>query len=855
MVRRFLWYKFFLHGLDTKTYVLNTTKGLAAMREFKSSLRCGMKCIAKHPSSDTWSVAKVIESKDESISLRFENWAEVQKHGIWHSQILPVDTFKKVTSRAPNAKRSSMKRKLTEEKYNPSIKDGNTNDNDGDNDDTCNKKDVEPEELLVSPMQIHSSKPGSHTANLNACTFYFKEIFLSDMHELIRKANVDDFESISAIGRRIFSYENVYNHNEKLRDHINESLEAVEVDMVINKALRSMDTWKLKKLKAGEFCDIYQSRYGSWYHSKVKTRVGNIIDVHYNGWAAKFDETIDLTDPDGVRSLIYPPHTFSTARKVTLKKVKRNTHTYIPVETIVVDGVEREDTYWNRTGTDAPESWNQGEKVWVRGKGYVDASEYKSLQEFKVSRTGRAIKSVVSTKADAPTTKPKRDKVRMYGERETDVEDNNDFLCSICEQLEADDHSDLILCDGPCLKSWHLGCMGSKDPSVFPDTWKCDDCESEKHQCYICDDYGRDNKDVFKCLDRKCGLYFHYSCLTQLDVEYKIIQEPSEDLEKIPSLGRDVYRKEFSPVKGRNTKAMTVKEVEESLSSLKEGSRMYEKTLTLLQTLRAEEAALKESQQKNMFIFKCPRHFCQTCYSFYGDNSTEGGGKKSKYFKRRPEALLRCIGKSCGKAYHFSCLPPGSRHGQGDLCLVCICNDHMSMPMPKAETSGCVERAPANNLLWDQLESFLPTDEQQSDKIDDPFVFRLPLSFRKDVNSAAPQFKHLFNLDYDSYPGGVKAVPIQLPMECCTCEPISVVEKSPMKKKSKNLADVENNDKPVKACGSRCLNRNLFIECYDVPGKKSDAICNVSDSCNGDCGNRQVLSTSIEYAYFIYPVC
>ena len=35
------------------------------------------------------------------------------------------------------------------------------------------------------------------------------------------------------------------------------------------------------------------------------------------------------------------------------------------------------------------------------------------------------------------------------------------------------------------------------------------------------------------------------------------------------------------------------------------------------------------------------------------------------------------------------------------------------------------------------------------------------------------------------------------------------------------------------------MNRTIFVECYDIPGKKSDQICNAAYSCNGDCGNRQ----------------
>jgi hypothetical protein len=43
-------------------------------------------------------------------------------------------------------------------------------------------------------------------------------------------------------------------------------------------------------------------------------------------------------------------------------------------------------------------------------------------------------------------------------------EDHNDWICGVCCLSEAFDGSDLMLCDGPCLRSFHIGCLEkSKD--------------------------------------------------------------------------------------------------------------------------------------------------------------------------------------------------------------------------------------------------------------------------------------------------------------------------------------------------------------------------------------------------------
>ena len=39
--------------------------------------------------------------------------------------------------------------------------------------------------------------------------------------------------------------------------------------------------------------------------------------------------------------------------------------------------------------------------------------------------------------------------------------DKNEWVCGKCGFLNAEDGSDLVLCDGPCLGSFHLGCLDS----------------------------------------------------------------------------------------------------------------------------------------------------------------------------------------------------------------------------------------------------------------------------------------------------------------------------------------------------------------------------------------------------------
>jgi hypothetical protein len=58
-----------------------------------------------------------------------------------------------------------------------------------------------------------------------------------------------------------------------------------------------------------------------------------------------------------------------------------------------------------------------------------------------------------------------------YGVCEGEEDDNNDWICSVCYLSEAFDGSDLMLCDGPCLRSFHIGCLGQSKSLVIIIYW------------------------------------------------------------------------------------------------------------------------------------------------------------------------------------------------------------------------------------------------------------------------------------------------------------------------------------------------------------------------------------------------
>ncbi|KAE9128742.1 Chromodomain-helicase-DNA-binding protein 9 [Phytophthora fragariae] len=70
---------------------------------------------------------------------------------------------------------------------------------------------------------------------------------------------------------------------------------------------------------------------------------------------------------------------------------------------------------------------------------------------------------------------------------------DSDDLCTLCG-----DGGLILLCDGPCHRSFHLECVGMKD-EPNDEQWLCPDCAEGRHMCLI----------------SKCGRFYHKGCLAK----------------------------------------------------------------------------------------------------------------------------------------------------------------------------------------------------------------------------------------------------------------------------------------------------------------------------------------------------
>ena len=123
---------------------------------------------------------------------------------------------------------------------------------------------------------------------------------------------------------------------------------------------------------------------------------------------------------------------------------------------------------------------------------------------------------------DAPATEAEPSDLKRThdeaGVKETVNPDRNDWLCAACIQFKApfetpENPGVLLMCDGPCRRSWHTDCLEVDMPES--DEWFCPDCSDNTHPCSFCGDTASEGNAVSKCSVSGCRFFFHVNCVLE----------------------------------------------------------------------------------------------------------------------------------------------------------------------------------------------------------------------------------------------------------------------------------------------------------------------------------------------------
>ncbi|GKY94692.1 hypothetical protein MPSEU_000434700 [Mayamaea pseudoterrestris] len=392
---------------------------------------------------------------------------------------------------------------------------------------------------------------------------------------------------------------------------------------------------------------------------------------------------------------------------------------------------------------------------------------------------------------DLPSPPPgsKTNKKRKKTGDDVENEFDKEWICAECKEAECalaqdDDAEKLLLCEGPCRRLFHYPCANLQRLPADDEPFHCLDCSSSRHRCAICQDYGNDGIDVFKCRRENCGYFFHEGCLAIRSIDFtytnngKSLDETSEDaMDDNRSLAIDVP------------------------------------------------------------VFECPAHYCWTCrHDKNQDNpNTEvlSKGKRKRQTKSKIKSgaddskrggLFCCI--ECPRSYHITCIPPMARLHE----LAMLCHEHAATcKLPDLETESSIQHALESkidekfftknkktfrlpktqisrnaffggSLCGHRYELETRYAEKAVDTIGEDLgsLFCLPVTIKDSVYAMPPTYRHI-QANKVNARNGPQRVPYT---DSCQCK---------------------------EQCLDECINRLLYVEC-------SAKNCNVGPLC----GNRRL---------------
>jgi len=271
------------------------------------------------------------------------------------------------------------------------------------------------------------------------------------------------------------------------------------------------------------------------------------------------------------------------------------------------------------------------------------------------------------------------------------------WICTECREAECATHpdSDLLVCEGPCLRPFHFPCAGLPSQPKENEKWVCNDCMEGRHQCCVCHEFGMDMKDVHKCEKKDCGLFYHEACLNMYDIDVEVEVIPGDSHGQIITTRNATAKEEI-----------TIKEQDDERDNVENDIHEEQDEESSSSSIVAHTAAPIKIMTRPKFV--CPAHSCWTCSTGVppsdhqngnGNNNNndvsqandassttkkKGGGGKTKgkkktksdydgaFCAKKDSRLFRCL--YCPISYHLTCIPPSSQFHE----LALLCHEHAS---------------------------------------------------------------------------------------------------------------------------------------------------------------------------------
>ncbi|GAM24662.1 hypothetical protein SAMD00019534_078370 [Acytostelium subglobosum LB1] len=125
-------------------------------------------------------------------------------------------------------------------------------------------------------------------------------------------------------------------------------------------------------------------------------------------------------------------------------------------------------------------------------KRQLTSSSDEEVKRPKITKESESSNDTVTTTAEEKPKKPRK----------------NETICTVCEKGD-----ELLMCDGPCLRSFHVDCLGLGSTPAPNQRWECDDCLNQQNICFACKKRGIVGMDLMKCKVHQCGKFYHHKCV------------------------------------------------------------------------------------------------------------------------------------------------------------------------------------------------------------------------------------------------------------------------------------------------------------------------------------------------------
>lgn len=286
-----------------------------------------------------------------------------------------------------------------------------------------------------------------------------------------------------------------------------------EVGQAEQKEWKPVDPQFYAQLKTGDAVDVFCVRTKKWLPAKIDAVTEAEFVVHYMGWNKSQDEVIARET-----------HAARIAARATEAAEAWADHD------LRLERRKRGRDLSDAAAENAPRKWNS--------VGFTDAATESDLVSTFVAagatRSGRKItKRLVNDAAPRrPPSAPAKKKAVVAPESVV-LEDD---LCAACGEIEDEELTNMILCDGGCLSSYHFSCLGIES-APEGEQWLCEQCRTNEQKCFMCGRNGTINEKggVFRCSATSCGKFYHQSCInsSELSRRFKRAKDGIVDEEQL----------------------------------------------------------------------------------------------------------------------------------------------------------------------------------------------------------------------------------------------------------------------------------------------------------------------------------